>query len=453
MSVRQPIYNTAAGCIFNDGGRIQFRLQAPVFTGAVTTARHAGWDIHFSAFGNDCLLLWSGVGPTVQGSYTSTTVGTDAATAAGDSTVDKIESVTTIKNSVFFNGVTKALDALVEYVYLGAINPLISFDSSESRFYLSGLHTPRKLRNTAFAGSRPTNPLNPDAGKEIYQINPEYFRETATTVYNPEQRSLATNALTSNGLANSNIDKLNLLAFWKVFDASSGVFIEDWGVPAASWDESLWGKLGFTYQQLHATGHRQARATNTAVNVSPASTNADVNSTQTMGWCVNIYGAPQFISQLPVMGTSSGQETVTYVEGTKLPDGKPKPPAVSTREIFRLGTVTQDATSTRIIALNLPVKQTSSYWTIRSSLLDDSRYFSSHGLMPVIAVVDKSYSGSDFYFMSDSTVQFTITKPRVITAITTSVHLPDGTLARTDGGSCVIYQITKAPPPSKPPNK
>jgi hypothetical protein len=38
-----------------------------------------------------------------------------------------------------------------------------------------------------------------------YQINPEYFRETATTVYNPEQRSLATNALTSNGPANSNV--------------------------------------------------------------------------------------------------------------------------------------------------------------------------------------------------------------------------------------------------------
>ena len=56
-----------------------------------------------------------------------------------------------------------------------------------------------------------------------------------------------------------------------------------------------------------------------------------------------------------------------------------------------------------------------------------SRYFSSNGLMPVIAVVDKSYSGSNFYFMDDSNVQFTITKPKVLTAITTSVHLPDGT--------------------------
>eukprot|EP01043_Picozoa_sp_COSAG02_P004617 COSAG02_NODE_122_length_35306_cov_98.280967_16_plen_54_part_00 len=53
-------------------------------------------------------------------------------------------------------------------------------------------------------------------------------------------------------------------------------------------------------------------------------------------------------------------------------------------------------------------------------------------------------------------MRFTITKPKVLTAITTSVHLPDGrdgSLARTDGSSAVIYQITKGVPQSKPPNK
>ena len=64
-------------------------------------------------------------------------------------------------------------------------------------------------------------------------------------------------------------------------------------------------------------------------------------------------------------------------------------------------------------------------------------------LMPVAAVVDKSYSGSDFYFMNDSSVTFTLTKPKTITEITTSIHLPDGSLARIDGNSCVIYQISR----------
>ena len=61
----------------------------------------------------------------------------------------------------------------------------------------------------------------------------------------------------------------------------------------------------------------------------------------------------------------------------------------------------------------------------------------------MIAAVDKSYSGSDFYFLNDNNVDFTVTKPSTVTSITTSIHLPDGTLARTDGSSAVIYKIVK----------
>ena len=109
----------------------------------------------------------------------------------------------------------------------------------------------------------------------------------------------------------------------------------------------------------------------------------------------------------------------------------------------QIATITEKATSTRIIAQNLPVKQTSSYWTIRSSLIDNSMYLSTQGLNPVIAVVDKSYSGSDYYFLNEYSVDFTVTKPITLTSITTSIHLPDGSLARMDGGSSVIYKIVK----------
>jgi hypothetical protein len=453
MSVRQPIEHVdsfattftneqAYGTMYNNEGFIQFKLPSESFIDPITSSRYAGWDIHFSAFANDCILLWSGVQPNNAGSYTSTLTGTAAAKAAGDPNVDLISSVYTSRNKVYVGSTATELDGLVNQVYLGSVNPLISFDSSQSRFFLSGLHTPRKVRNDPQAGSHSANPLNPDAGNDIYQINPEYFKSTASFSYNPEQRQLDANPLTANAAATTDIMKLNLLEYWTVFDASSGICVEDWGVPAEHWDEGLWAKLGFTYQQLHADGNRQARATNASVNMSPVSTNADVNSTQTMGWSVNIWGAPQELGRLPLMGTQHIVETVKYKTAT--------PDAVTNREIFRLGTITQDATSTRITAVSLPVKQTSSYWTIRSSLIDDARYFTSNGMMGVIAVVDKSYSGSDFYFMSDSTVRFTINKPRVITAITTSVHLPDGKLARTDGNSCVIYQITKGAPSPKP---
>ena len=49
--------------------------------------------------------------------------------------------------------------------------------------------------------------------------------------------------------------------------------------------------------------------------------------------------------------------------------------------------------------------------TIRSSLIDNSMYLSTQGLNPVIAVlfdfgVDKSYSGSDYYFLNEYSVDF-----------------------------------------------
>jgi hypothetical protein len=36
-----------------------------------------------------------------------------------------------------------------------------------------------------------------------------------------------------------------------------------------------------------------------------------------------------------------------------------------------------------------------------------------------------------------------VTKPITLTSITTSIHLPDGSLARMDEGSSVIYKIVK----------
>ena len=65
------------------------------------------------------------------------------------------------------------------------------------------------------------------------------------------------------------------------------------------------------------------------------------------------------------------------------------------------------------------------------------------GLSPVICVIDKSYSSSDFIYLGDSSVDFLITKQITLTNIVTSLHLPDGSFARTDPKSAVIYKIVK----------
>ena len=372
----------------------------------------------------------------------------NAASAAGQpDTQDVVKVVTTITNSndLQVGNTVYKLSSVVDQVYLGAINPSVSFDTSQSRFFISGLHTPRKQRNTQYAGSTSAgaDAINPDEGKDVYQINPIYEKGHKGFSFNPEERSLVSSYTNQpagqDPVAYADSTKINLLDFWTVYDASSGVFIESFGVDEPMWEQSLWGKLGFTYDQL-ISGYgddRQARATNQSVNMSPVSTNADVNSTQILDWSVNLWGATQQMSMMPTMGQYEDQTVFTYRSTTTT-----GPITISTKHT-QVATITESAVSTRIVALHLPVKQTSSHWTIRSSLIDNSQYLSTHGLSPVIAVVDKSYSGSDFYFLNEYNVDFTVTKPTTVTSITTSIHLPDGTLARTDGSSAVIYKIVK----------
>ena len=67
----------------------------------------------------------------------------------------------------------------------------------------------------------------------------------------------------------------------------------------------------------------------------------------------------------------------------------------------------------------------------------------SNSLLPVMAICDKQYSGGDFVFFNSNNLQFRVTKPQTISSITTSIHDPDGSFARTNEDNCVIYKIVK----------
>ena len=371
-------YADGYGFATNDGGYIQFTLTGDkVHSGITVTAgaeplgtRSIGFDTHFSAYGVDAVLLWSG--------YEKSQFG-DA---------DKLDRV-----------------------YLGANDPDVSFDTTQSRFVISQLHTARKQINTAEAGKPSTQtdsyPLNPDQGKDIYQINPAYnssfkFRNIA---YNPEVRLTA-----YDGTAPAN----NLMKLWTVFDSMTGVFVSDWGVDEAGWSDGMWSKIGYSYADLNpatSTLDRQSRDGTSY----PLTSGADVNATQLMQWSVNGYGAPQSTLQLPLF------------------------PAAA---LF--GPITVFATSTQLVASTLARQQAAGYWLVRSSLVENPMYLDSRGLSPVIAVIDKSYSSQDYIYMGESTVDFLITAQRTITDIVTSLHLPDGSYASVSDRSAVIYRIIKA---------
>ena len=60
-----------------------------------------------------------------------------------------------------------------------------------------------------------------------------------------------------------------------------------------------------------------------------------------------------------------------------------------------------------------------------------------------ISVVNRINADKDFIQVADPSFKYTITRPTRFSEITTSITNPDGSLASTDDGNCVIYRITK----------
>ena len=86
------------------------------------------------------------------------------------------------------------------------------------------------------------------------------------------------------------------------------------------------------------------------------------------------------------------------------------------------------------------------YFTIRSDLIKQKNFIGSQDAgqpLPVVGVVDKMNGQGDFFFQQSSDLIFTNTTKRTITSITTSIHDPDGRLARVDKNSAVLYRINK----------
>tara|TARA_R110002124_G_scaffold63334_2_gene172807 strand:+ start:23 stop:562 length:540 start_codon:yes stop_codon:yes gene_type:complete len=160
---------------------------------------------------------------------------------------------------------------------------------------------------------------------------------------------------------------------------------------------------------------------------------------------MNRYNATQYTSQIPTskwLPSNAGYGAGTW--GYQIPAGAQQ----FTPNIVE---VTQ---SIEAVAEDLPKKMLQSYYTIRSDIVMENKYFGGNDIytrgrgggirLPVIAVVNKETTGDgDFYFSSGSDLQFTVTKPINLNNITTSIHEPDGALAQVGDNCCVIYKIQK----------
>ena len=104
-------------------------------------------------------------------------------------------------------------------------------------------------------------------------------------------------------------------------------------------------------------------------------------------------------------------------------------------------------TSIKIVAKNLPRRMLRPYYLLKTNLVDKNSLIGSRDSgqnFNVAAIIDKQYSGGDFFFFTANAIDFTITKPITLTKIETSIHDPDGSFANVDSDSSVIYKVQKS---------
>jgi hypothetical protein len=435
--------------------------------------RTIGFDCHFSAYGTSCINLYAGYLSQQIQSLTPTGVTNPDAAAkypASQQTYGQSPPVTLAPACIGYplavtqyniigqlyhqtqspRGTNWSLDQRpvhqhIKYRYCGADNPQISFDTNESKFNFSQLHTPERVGNINNAGVAANIPIVADTNDEVYFVNKRLLmKEYCPDMYPySELEPSVTPAGQEQDTTYSSFFNYNITPY-SIMDSDTGIFLEDFGFGSLTeqdWKETLWNMLGFSYNQFHASSANQELTRQTRINniittdiIGKPTTNANVNPADLSQYTTNILGAELRTNQIPcVIGDISDFKTAAIpgfqnVINTYLPGA----------------TVIQK--SAQINAASLPVKTRYPYFLIKSDIIADTNYLGSDDSgqsLPIIAVVSKNSAESDFFFSDDGQSDFTITAPKTITSIRTEILNPDGSLSKLNDDTSVIYKVVK----------
>ena len=410
--------------------------------GKIKSKTKIGFDYHWTALGNCAITLFNGL--NVYPNYTGTTFnmkspenGSQQYNQIGEDPLD--------------------IGKYQHVRYVGADSPSLAYDGSH--FFFSNFHTAENrgnlFRNNALgmpttAFSKETNapviePIdstiqgeaNPTPNDIIYKINPQQDTNELCPALLPYQPILT--LYTKNGSS----DPVEFESFnyqyqpWAIFDSKSGIFVEDFGYTEDTWEEGLFGLMGFRYSQFSEDNpnNRNKRIDSKNVNqLRYMTTNADITGGDTKTFNVNNNSVPLFTDNIP-----SG---FTYFRYNK--NGAEF--NASEREFFRFPPIISKTQSNKIFAEEFPTSMIRSYYTIRSDIITDNLFGGGgHNStnMPIVGIVDKMNPQNDFYFGSESSVAFTLNKDYRTSSIRVSIHDPDGTFSNLSNDSSVIFKVER----------
>lgn len=429
--------------------------------------RRIGWDRHFSANGNQSIILYNGLK-----SNSNLQVNVAHVDAGGAQSAFSPESIYSNSFEDAQTGTEYFYDTAINQLYVGSDSCQLGFDLNESRFIFSNFHTPRSENNLGISGfdsavmvnipviqtgseglfypdsvndgltSQIEIPIqaNPNANAPIYQISPSDLAESTNTIF---------------GMVNSKDGNADGLKTNTIFDSMTGCYIASFGIDENTYKGSLFEILGFSFNQIksymssdfftHFVLNRNARKLNQGVNITdvieyPFTTNADIQANEIRTWRTNPFGLSYFNTLTPPSNMRVLQAS--------LPAGKGAVTYTLQDEVKKYE-VTQNQTSTKLFAERLASKTLIPFYQIRSDILQDQfQYFGGNknmsGRLPCVTMVNKSEPGADYYSQSSSGVEYIIKKRLVINNIVTEIYDNVGRLAKNISPfSSIIYRIEK----------
>ena len=359
-------------------------------------------------------------------------------------------------NSTEYDSTNTNLVSLFAQRYVGADSPQIQFDGEH--FKINQLHTAENLGNRSADGGRygaygiaPRLDLvyskaerNADAADAVYKINPkEDINEfcPALMPYQGQFVYFTFNGNASNfggvGLQTADLNNSNYEAY-QIYDSKSGIFFNDMGFTQETWEDGLWGIMGFSYEQFNGSENNRGERVD-ATNIQKLrypTTNSEIVPTDTKTWNTNDNGVPLFTDNIPS----------PFLAATYPSDMTAVKQANASELLQLLPHITQKTISLDLVADNFPRSMLRGYYTIRSDIIGDSLFTggqSNSTTMPIIGVVTKENPQNDFYFGTSNDVDFTITKPTIMSSVRVSIHDPNGSFANVDKNSSVLFKIQR----------
>lgn len=453
-------HNTSSVIKINKGRRIGFDFHATAFSTAITTP--------FSGYSN------CDIGTRVK--YTNST---------GAKQTDIFQNTCNFLANSKVATVGTDITPYMTMSYIGANNPAVAFNGVNNRFEFLRLHTANNIGNKVHAGDKldqinsntltPPNDLterkieppliNGDAGDTVYKISPrptqfgysptfkpyninnQAYRiapyPNSPTEYHEDKTAQNPTGMNTHYFQapNINIDK------FAIFDSHGGIYIDNWGYAEKDWEDSLWDILGFDYNAVSSPPSADNVLTRRVNNdnirkLYRPTTNCELVATDTKILVANQFNANMYYSSLPY-----SVNVINY--NSQLTHGSEYKFIFNNSIGQPLEYVPELAIKTQSISLTATDLQKSvlkPYYTIRSSLIEGFTAIGGNPTganLPIISVVDKYSAQGDYFFGNPSGLVFTITKPTIVSEITTAICDPDGEYSNVNETSAVIYKIEK----------